>query len=199
MIFIVGQMKLQAMARPIIAGKIASKSAGFTYLLVLGFVLIVLLSLGKTSEHILLTQQREREAELIFIGKQYQAAITRYYNQSPNGLNAFPTTLESLVDDKRSITTQRHLRKLYKDPMTGSNQWGLVKNDLGQITGVYSQSDQVPIKKNIGFLKESGKQILTYADWKFEYVPETTTFGGLGESATTTNTNLQPLSFDQLN
>jgi type II secretory pathway pseudopilin PulG len=191
-------MKLLVMAHPIIAGKVPSKSLGFTYLLVLGFILIVLLSLGATSEHVLLTQQREREAELIFIGKQYQNAITRYYHQSPNGLKQFPMTLENLVNDKRFLTTQHHLRKLYQDPMTQTFEWGLIKNGFGQITGVYSLSNQVPIKKNIDFLKQSGNQIKTYSDWKFEYIAESNATLGLGEPVKTeeafsTDFTLEPL------
>lgn len=177
---IVVQMKFLGMAHPIVVGKSRNKAKGFTYLLVLSFVLIVLLSLGLTSEHISLTQQREREAELIFVGKQYQNAIASYYNKSPNGLKEFPVSLENLINDSRSLTSQHHLRKLYKDPIMDS-EWGLIKNELGQITGVYSLSKQVPIKKNIDFLKGSNVLITSYSDWKFEYTPESNANEDSGE------------------
>ena len=172
MIFIVVQIKFPVMAHPIILGKSKSNTSGFTYLVVLGLILILLLSLGVTSEHVSLTKQRELEEELIFVGKQYQRAITSYYIKSPNGFNEFPQNFESLVNDNRSLTSQHHLRKLYRDPITGSDEWGLVKNDLGQITGVFSLSKKVPIKKNIEFLKEANSTVNTYSDWKFEYIPQ---------------------------
>ena len=172
MISIVVQMKFLVMAHPIILGRSKSNTSGFTYIVVLGLILIILLSLGVTSEHVSLTKQRELEEELIFVGKQYQRAIKSYYIQSPNGFNEFPHSLESLINDNRSLTSQHHLRKLYRDPITGSNEWGLIKNDLGQITGVFSLSKKVPIKKNIEFLKEANSTVNTYSDWKFEYIPQ---------------------------
>lgn len=163
------------MARPIIAGKLPVKTGGFTYLLVLGFVAIVLLSLTITSEHVALTQQREREAELIFIGQQYQAAIGSYYNQSPNGVSTFPGSLDELLNDRRSQVVKHHLRKLYRDPMLNTNEWGLVKDAFGKISGVYSLSKQKPIKTNVDFVKTTSSVVNNYGDWQFVFVPQVNT------------------------
>jgi hypothetical protein len=63
---------------------------------------------------------------------------------------------------------QRYLRKLYRDPITASEEWGLVRGEDGGIVGVYSLSDRKPVK-TAGFSKADaafeGKS--SYSDWKF--------------------------------
>ncbi len=54
--------------------------------------------------------QREREAELIFRGEQYAQAIA-LFNRRTGG---FPTSLQALREG-------RHIRQLYKDPITGGD------------------------------------------------------------------------------
>jgi hypothetical protein len=80
--------------------------------------------------------------------------------------------LEDLLYDERQANPGRPLRKLYRDPITGSEDWGLVKNADGYIMGVYSLSRDVPIKR-AGFPPElsnlSGAKY--YSDWKFVYQP----------------------------
>jgi hypothetical protein len=82
-----------------------------------------------------------------------------------------PASLEDLLDDKRSPVPLRHLRRLYADPITGSNDWGLsMRGD--RIAGVYSKSEDLPMKQagfetaNAGF---EGRQ--TYREWAFLFVP----------------------------
>jgi type II secretory pathway pseudopilin PulG len=54
---------------------------------------------------------REKEAELVFRGEQYARAIV-FYQQKNQGL--LPPNIDLLV-------SQKHLRKKYKDPMTGQD------------------------------------------------------------------------------
>ncbi len=67
--------------------------------------------------------------------------------------------------------TERYLRQLYPDPMTGK-EWGIVKAPTGGILGVYSLSDDKPFK-TAGFKARDrafeGAQ--KYSDWKFVYTP----------------------------
>lgn len=176
MIYIVVHKKLQVMVLPIIAGKIPVKQhGGFTYLLVLLLVIAVSLALTVISETIAITNQREREAELLFVGKQYINAIKSYYKKSPAGAKQMPQTLKSLISDNRGIEPIHHLRKLYPDPMTGSNEWGLILNSSGKIIGIYSLSQDKPlaIGGNLGFSLDSNTNgtAQTYQDWKFVFNP----------------------------
>lgn len=184
---IVVPRKFPAMVPPIAVGKIRYLSpsrfaqAGFTYLTVLFLVFLLLLSLGAASEHIYTTGKREREMELLFIGEQYRNAIASYYDNSPGGVKQLPQTLESLISDKRSINTYRHLRKLYHDPVTGGSDWGLVKTPQGEIVGVYSLSNEpILMTANHSSLLQhidsddnsASLKLLTYSDWKFIFNPE---------------------------
>ncbi len=120
-----------------------------------------------------LEAQREREKELLFVGEAYRNAIGSYYENSLGSSKQFPTSLEDLILDKRFPTTKRHIRKLYADPMiinmTNKKTWGLVMQQ-GQIVGVHTLSEDVPIKKigfNAGY--DAFSEAATYSDWKFTY------------------------------
>lgn len=157
-------------------GRGSFKQAGFSYLLVLSFVFVLLLSLTIASEQISTTAQREREAELLFIGQQYSNAIASYYRNSPNGLRQLPLNIEDLVQDKRSLLPLRHIRKLYRDPITESMDWGLVRDEQGQISGVYSLSNIQPLltQENKSFSLDFNLAgvATVYSDWKFVYIPK---------------------------
>lgn len=158
--------------------KLNNQQTGFTYLLVLGFVFVLLLSLTIASENIATAIQREHEAELLFIGQQYRNAIASYYQKSPNGTRQLPLNLEDLLEDKRSLTTQHHLRQLYRDPITETNEWGLVRDGQGQISGVYSLSQAKPImsQEDTRFALDpsAGGEAKTYSNWKFVFTPGNT-------------------------
>ena len=75
-----------------------------------------------------------------------------------------------MLRDNRQPGIQRHLRKIYVDPLTGKNEWGLVEVRGYGITGVYSLYDKQPIKKaNFPKAYKSFEGAKTYADWKFVY------------------------------
>lgn len=102
--------------------------------------------LAATGEVASTVRKREKEQELLFVGNQFRRAIRQYYEQSP-GLKRYPTSLEDLLKDPRYPNTRRYLRRLYPDPITGSEEWGLLKGPNGEVFGVYSRSDDEPMKK----------------------------------------------------
>lgn len=63
--------------------------------------------------------KREKEAELLYIGRLYREAIKQYYLSSPGSVQKYPASLEDLRKDPRSLVTRRYLRRLYPDPITG--------------------------------------------------------------------------------
>jgi type II secretory pathway pseudopilin PulG len=144
--------------------------AGFTYLTILFVVAIMGLGLALTGEVWHTVALREKEAELLHVGNHYRKAIERYYLSGPR---QYPRSLGDLLKDPRKPGTERYLRRLYPDPVTGSDEWGIVKAPDGGIMGVHSRSEDKPLKvagfrppAQQGF--ESAKQ---YSDWKFVYTP----------------------------
>lgn len=126
------------------------------------------------------SSQRQKETELLFIGEQFRRAIGSYY-QTPGGNSRYPPTLEALLQDPRTPAMRRHLRRLYRDPITGTTDWGLVMAPQGGIMGVYSLSSAPPIKRAnfpevLGWL--DGME--SYADWKFLYQPTVRVAPGAG-------------------
>jgi len=93
--------------------------------------------------------QREKEKELLFVGDQYRRAIESFQKiPPPAGQQArLPQTLDELLLDPRYPHTVRHLRRLYPDPISGNADWGLLKDAQGGISGVFSQSENTPFKK----------------------------------------------------
>lgn len=129
------------------SGKAVRRESGFVYIALLIGMAIIGIGLGATSEVWTLTRQREKEAELLFIGDQFRLAITRFYMQSPAGARRFPMKIEELVEDTRNPSKPaRHLRRIYTDPMTNTPQWGEIRLPNGQLVGVYSESNEAPLK-----------------------------------------------------
>lgn len=120
-------------------------------------------------------QQREKEKQLLFIGKQFSQAIGSYYENTPPDLvKQFPKKLEDLLEDKRFLFTRRYLRRIYYDPFTNSTEWGLVKGADDGIIGVYSMSDDEPVKKaNFGEQFAQFENNKHYSGWQFVYAPGT--------------------------
>lgn len=116
--------------------------------------------------------QREKEAELLFVGDQYRLALESFWKGSPEGQARLPKTIEELLKDPRFPHTVRHLRKNYVDPMTGKAEWGFEKNQDGGISAVFSLSDGRPYKQH-GFspryLEFSGAE--SYKAWVFRFTP----------------------------
>jgi len=148
-----------------------SGSLGFTYIGLLIFIAISGIALAGVGIVWHQDAQREREKELLFIGEEFRNAIGSYYESSPSVPKQFPQKLEQLLLDDRFPTTKRHLRKLYKDPISQSKTWGL-EIEQGHIIGLYSLSVQKPIKK-YGFPPQDDGfgQADRYTQWKFIYLP----------------------------
>jgi len=149
------------------------RQQGFTYLGMLIFVAIIGIGLLATTEVWHTAQQREKEQELLFIGDQFRRAIGLYYEHSPGGVRSYPTSLEDLLKDPRYPSTQRYLRRIYRDPVNGDTEWGVVTKPEGGIMGVYSLSEQEPLKqanfsaKDVDFIGKT-----KYSDWLFVFVPQ---------------------------
>jgi type II secretory pathway pseudopilin PulG len=147
--------------------------AGFTLVAALLVVAVLgagVAAYGELASH---AAQRDKERELLFVGNQFRLAIASYYERSP-GAKRFPQRLEDLLEDKRFPSPQRHLRRMYADPVTGKAEWGVIPGPDGGIMGVHSRSNARPIKEGNftgrdRILEGTGR----YSDWTFSYVPAT--------------------------
>jgi type II secretory pathway pseudopilin PulG len=148
------------------------KQSGFTCIGILIIVAVMGAGLAATGTLFSHASQREKERELLFAGNQFRQAIASYYRRSP-GAASYPKKLEDLIEDKRFPMPQRHLRKLYPDPVTGQAEWGLVEAPGGAgIMGVYSRSEEAPIKSgNFGAQDAAFEGAARYADWQFVFAP----------------------------
>ncbi len=145
---------------------------GFTYLTALMVIMVTGVMLGATGQAWQTIMKREREEELLFRGQQYRNAIERWYKPRPGQHVATPLRdLKDLLQDPRSLTTVRYLRRLYEDPLTGK-EWTVIRDPSRGISGVASASAEKPFKTG-GFpeeLKEfAGKE--RYSEWVFLYNP----------------------------
>lgn len=125
--------------------KSSETQRGYTYLAVLLFIALTGLGLASVAESWSHARQREKETELLWIGNQFAQAIGLYYERSPGGLKRYPESLEDLLEDRRFLTKQRYLRRIYADPMTGKTDWELLQAPGGGIMGIKSRSTARPL------------------------------------------------------
>jgi type II secretory pathway pseudopilin PulG len=99
------------------------RHSGFTYLSALLLVAVTGASLAAFAETWSHARQREKERELQWIGNQFKQAIGLYYQRSPGRVKHYPESLDDLLEDKRFVSRQRYLRRIYPDPITGKPDW----------------------------------------------------------------------------
>lgn len=145
------------------------RQRGFTYIGLLLLIAIGGIGLATVGQIWHTEAQREREKELLFVGEQYAMAIGSYYESTPGAVKQYPASLEALLQDHRFPVMRRHLRKLYRDPVTGDVEWGLILQQ-GRIVGVHSLSEQRPLK--VASFPEGRDRFAaagSYSGWGFVY------------------------------
>jgi type II secretory pathway pseudopilin PulG len=159
------------------------EQGGFTLIGLLITMAVLTISLGVVAQVWHTVMIREKEVELLFIGDQFRNAIRLYYVSTGGQL---PTSLiemtgedagQAPADNALNLSTKpagflKTLRKVYKDPITDSLNWGVVRNGTGKVVGVYSQSKAMPLKQD-GF-KDQDMQFARaeqYSDWRFIFIP----------------------------
>lgn len=145
---------------------------GFSYPIALFLVALMAIVSVRALENTMTAERRAKEQELLVVGQAYRDAIRNYYDNSPGTLKAYPPDLQALLLDARATRLRRPLRKLYRDPITASTEWGIVRTESGAVKGVYSLSGLKPFKTD-GFARElaSFKDAHQYQQWQFVYEP----------------------------
>ncbi len=104
--------------------------SGYALVLILFFLALLVLSTVAAAPTVLSSIQREREAEMVWRGRQYTRGVRMYYMK----LHRFPTALDDLTKAKTGI---RFMRQAYKDPMNQvDGSWRLIYvGPNGQLIG----------------------------------------------------------------
>ncbi len=145
------------------------RSSGFTFLGLMFLVAVMGLLATAAASLWAFTSQRQKEADLLFVGRQYRLALTRYVTAHAREPQPYPTELRQLLGGGEQLVPARYLRRLYFDPMTGTGEWGLVRTPQGGISGIYSRSTQTPVHRRADAGDEGidFTKALSYRDWVF--------------------------------
>src|SRR6202047_617999 len=115
---------------------------GFALMMVMFLTTIVLLGAIVAAPYVRTERQREKEAEMIWGGKQYVRGIKLYYRK--NG--RFPTSVDDLIKPK--VGSVRYMRQAYKDPVNKEDgAWRMIYiGPAGQLIGSLKppQTFQIP-------------------------------------------------------
>jgi type II secretory pathway pseudopilin PulG len=103
---------------------------------VLVLVALVLITLAVAAPRVASELQRDKEDELMHRGLQYARAIRLYYKK----FGRYPSSLDQL----EKTNEIRFLRKRYKDPVTGKDEWRLIHFGEAKVkpTGLFGQALQ---------------------------------------------------------
>jgi type II secretory pathway pseudopilin PulG len=108
---------------------------GYVLIGVLFLMVMILIALSIAAPKVAADIQRDREVELMHRGMQYRRAIQLYYRK----FGAYPPNMDAL----EKTNEIRFLRKRYKDPMTGKDEWHLIhfgEAKLPTVMGFFGQA-----------------------------------------------------------
>src|SRR5215469_18321411 len=91
---------------------------GYVLLSIMLMVTLMLIALAVEAPRIVQQIKREKEEELIHRGNEYKNAIKKYFRK----FGRYPMN----VDQLENTNNMRFLRKRYKDPFTGKDDWRLL-------------------------------------------------------------------------
>ena len=99
--------------------------AGYILIAVLFAVALMVVAMAAVAPAIGTQIQRDREEELVRRGKQYARAIQLYFRK----FGRYPNSIEQL----ENTNNIRFLRKRFRDPITGKEEWKLVRFGFARV------------------------------------------------------------------
>lgn len=157
------------LTRNLLRNACTKPAAGFTYLGLLILLAIMGIVSAAAVQMGVAVHRRTAEEALLDVGREFSRALESYRRATPSGVVNEPMTLKDLLKDPRLPGTVRHLRKLFNDPITGQQEWGLLRSeDTQRIVGVFSLSEARPIKiANFDLRLRRFEGKLSYQAWVF--------------------------------
>jgi type II secretory pathway pseudopilin PulG len=149
-----------------------SSHCGFAYVALLLAIALIGLAASASLSLGSVMARRDAERQLLSVGLEFQQALRSYAGipvaVAIPALGRGPRTIEELLKDPRVLGIRRHLRQLYADPLTGRNDWELVRDSEGYILGLYSTAEGRPIQRT-GFEAPlaSFEDAESYSQWVF--------------------------------
>jgi type II secretory pathway pseudopilin PulG len=104
----------------------AARQSGYMLLVIMFMLTVMIIALAEVAPSIAQQIRRDREEELVHRGTQYARAIRRFYKKT----GRYPARIEEL----ENTNNVRFLRKRYKDPITGSDEWRLIHLGEAKLT-----------------------------------------------------------------
>ncbi len=92
---------------------------GYALITILVFLAVLSVMLARMLPRDAMSAQRTREETLIYRGEEYSRAVKLYFREHKK----YPESL----DDLEETNDVRYLRRRYKDPITGEDEWRLIK------------------------------------------------------------------------
>jgi type II secretory pathway pseudopilin PulG len=149
-----------------------ARRRGFSYLFLLIAVAVIgiaaasALSLGADAS------RRDAEVDLLTLGAEFENALRGFRAIGVGRARSGPRDLNELLLDKRLADPRRHLRKIYADPLTGRQEWGVVRHPDGSIAGIFSLAPGSPIKRSGFEAHRAGfENAQRYGQWVFGAPP----------------------------
>jgi type II secretory pathway pseudopilin PulG len=149
------------------------RQRGFIYMALVVFFGVFAIFAGSAMIAGGMLQRRTGEEQLLYVGTEFRNALQSYCATSLQlqpDKPPYPARLEDLLEDTRVTPPKRHLRQIYRDPLTGQANWATVAAPGGGIMGVHSLSPAKAVKL-FGFPPEfkhlEGKTKIV--DWVFSY------------------------------
>jgi type II secretory pathway pseudopilin PulG len=103
-----------------------ARQSGYMLLVIMFMLTIMMIALTEVAPSIAQQIRRDREEELVHRGTQYARAIKRFYKKT----GRYPARIEEL----ENTNNIRFLRKRYKDPITGTDEWRLIHFGEARLT-----------------------------------------------------------------
>lgn len=111
-----GHMRMSGLRRTRCTPRASQR--GFALLTIVFLAAVIAVGLAASLPRIAMQAQRVREERLIYRGEQYRRAIELYFREHKK----YPADLDDLED----TNDVRYLRRRYKDPITGDDEWRII-------------------------------------------------------------------------